>query len=898
MSVPAVPDLLDIFYAAPDAGGRVLMQRAMQQIVRAVPDITLARAFLGNETTLWLWGTSMSDDPMAERAHTSDDLPHHIQALTQPEAFMVLPDSNTLLVAMRRIAADQAESIGVLALHYADAIPEDKQVAPALARQITLVMHNRHMETVLRQQVQVLASLNESRNFEEMAGVLGSYTLNPGQFVSINLFDRPEQDALPTGIRIIVTANQEDVYTPDDYLAVDADFARSFLTYLDSEEGFLAESVANDGRLPQRIKDWLSEQKIVSIFQLPLRIGDNVYGFISYNDMRSPIVTSQVEKQAFHSIADQVAVNLERQDLLEQTRRSLEETRTLYQVSDALMHANTMPELLTVLQHHVASDAKSISLVTMSYQYDVLVGITIRYLIRDGAVVEVNQPIHTSMSGDDLVAIQTYWQGIGDNLEVTADVSQTLSDVTPFQAYLKQQGVGSAITIPVLEDGVRTYQISIAWAEPRTFEKRYLRLMEAVQAEVTIVLQNQAYIRTVHQTAEESARQLRVLQLLNDLSIRSNSPDLDETQLLDMVAEVLVKATGTDYSAILMVDPDRAYSTVTSEYPASGLEGKRFRNDDGINARLLTQEAALQVHNIADDPNLNDDNRAILLEAGMKAGIYLPLLDAENRLPGIAAAFYQEPVSEFDPEMLEVAQTIVSQAVVNLQKIRLIEESRRQTTQLRRITAFSQAIQTDLQSQTILETAMSFSQQILSFDYLTIITYNLTSGDLNIVARYEGDTNQIDMTGIAVDVAQNHPVEEVWQQKVTRQYDDLREYPDVQHPYRAHLRTLIVTPIMTRGIASGLLEIGSRLPGAYNDADIAAIQQITGQIGVALANADAFARSQKVARNKALANDIIARMQEQIEVEKILDVTAAELGRALGAKKARIRLGIDLPDKP
>ena len=73
----------------------------------------------------------------------------------------------------------------------------------------------------------------------------------------------------------------------------------------------------------------------------------------------------------------------------------------------------------------------------------------------------------------------------------------------------------------------------------------------------------------------------------------------------------------------------------------------------------------------------------------------------------------------------------------------------------------------------------------------------------------------------------------------------------------------------------------------------AAFQQMSNQVAVALSNANAYARSQKVAQNKALANEIVAELQQQTEVESILQVTARELGKALGAKRARIRLSAD-----
>jgi GAF domain-containing protein len=90
-------------------------------------------------------------------------------------------------------------------------------------------------------------------------------------------------------------------------------------------------------------------------------------------------------------------------------------------------------------------------------------------------------------------------------------------------------------------------------------------------------------------------------------------------------------------------------------------------------------------------------------------------------------------------------------------------------------------------------------------------------------------------------------------------------------------------------------EIGSLQDSAFSATDVAAFRQMTNQLAVAYANAETYSQSQRLARNKVQANEIIAHMQQQADVNAILHVTAQELGKALGAKRARIRLGLDVP---
>ena len=67
-------------------------------------------------------------------------------------------------------------------------------------------------------------------------------------------------------------------------------------------------------------------------------------------------------------------------------------------------------------------------------------------------------------------------------------------------------------------------------------------------------------------------------------------------------------------------------------------------------------------------------------------------------------------------------------------------------------------------------------------------------------------------------------------------------------------------------------------------------RQMTDQLAVAIENAEAYTQSQRQARNEALVNDIATRLQRQTDVQSMLDITLSEMGKALGARRARIRL--------
>jgi GAF domain-containing protein len=104
------------------------------------------------------------------------------------------------------------------------------------------------------------------------------------------------------------------------------------------------------------------------------------------------------------------------------------------------------------------------------------------------------------------------------------------------------------------------------------------------------------------------------------------------------------------------------------------------------------------------------------------------------------------------------------------------------------------------------------------------------------------------------------------------------------------MRAALVELIFSRGVALGVVEIASKGATTYSETDVVIFKQVVNQIGIAIENAQAYMQSQRIARSKALVNEISTQLQRQVDIDSILNVTASELGRALGARRARIRL--------
>ena len=119
----------------------------------------------------------------------------------------------------------------------------------------------------------------------------------------------------------------------------------------------------------------------------------------------------------------------------------------------------------------------------------------------------------------------------------------------------------------------------------------------------------------------------------------------------------------------------------------------------------------------------------------------------------------------------------------------------------------------------------------------------------------------------------------------------MAEWNHLHHSFNEDVKSLIAVPLYLRGTIQGIVEVGKVLRNGFSNTDIAIFQQLASQLAVALESADAYTQNQRLARSKAQVNEITNSLQRQTELDRIMTVTARELGKALGAKRARIRLG-------
>jgi GAF domain-containing protein len=386
--------------------------------------------------------------------------------------------------------------------------------------------------------------------------------------------------------------------------------------------------------------------------------------------------------------------------------------------------------------------------------------------------------------------------------------------------------------------------------------------------------------------------QVQQLQTINELAAQLTTIQ-DEQSLLDQTCQALYNALQPDHVGVTMIDPGDVTATVVSEYPENGTVGLKIEARGGLQDQLRATREPVLVNDVNNDPDLADLSRQALQSIGIQSVLLLPLFDEGDTYIGAIGLDIYEAGRPFSPDMIDTARTITAQVEVTLQSLRLLRGIRRQAAQLEQLTQLGQLLQTALDPEDVLRLTMSHITSVFDAQHASILFYNMAENRFHLVARRDGETLQIKSAdGPPID-ALGTTAARIWETREALFIDDLETHADLHHDFREDIRSLLGQPIFSRGTVLGVFQIGSTQPYAYQQADSAILQQTISLMSAAVENAETYTQGQRLARAKALSNDIASQLQRQLEIDQIMSVTINELGQALGARRGRIRLATD-----
>jgi len=226
--------------------------------------------------------------------------------------------------------------------------------------------------------------------------------------------------------------------------------------------------------------------------------------------------------------------------------------------------------------------------------------------------------------------------------------------------------------------------IGIVRYEVRPFTASQIALLETFADQAAIAIENERLLTELQSRTDQLTRSVNELRALGEVG-QAVSSTLDLETVLTTIVSRAAELAGTDGGAIYEYDDAAEQFWLRAEHGLAGslIAARRevgILKGAGAVGRLAVTREPIQITDIADEGAYQSHLRGVLLTAGVRSLLAVPLL-REDRLIGGLVVNRNQP-GEFASEVVDLLRTFATQSALAIQNARLFHEIEDKSRQL------------------------------------------------------------------------------------------------------------------------------------------------------------------------------------------------------------------------
>ena len=273
-----------------------------------------------------------------------------------------------------------------------------------------------------------------------------------------------------------------------------------------------------------------------------------------------------------------------------------------------------------------------------------------------------------------------------------------------------------------------------------------------------------------------------------------------------------------------------------------------------------------------------------------KAEMAVPMI-VGDKLLGVLDV-QSEELDRFTKEDAVIKGTLASQVAVAMQNLREHEVAQKVAADLGVVAEVGIAAATITEIEKLLQEVVDLSKKSFGLYHVHIYLLNENDDMLQLTSGAGEVGRQMVSEGRSISLDSEKSL--VARAARTRQgvvVNDVRSDPDfLPNPLLPDTRAEMAVPMLVAGKVIGVLDVQSEIVGRFTEIDVNIKTTLAAQIAVAVENARAFASTQKQAERETRLNTIAQKIQNTATIEEALQITARELGHALGKRQTLVAL--------
>jgi GAF domain-containing protein len=378
--------------------------------------------------------------------------------------------------------------------------------------------------------------------------------------------------------------------------------------------------------------------------------------------------------QLLQTFADQAVIAIENVRLFNETKEALErQTAT----ADILRVISSSPTDVQPVFDTIAQRAVRVcdGIYCGVYRFDgALVDLAAQSGMSAESVAEIRRVYPLPLTSDTLV-VQSVREGkVIHSADLLNDPSETVRRIA------QVGGHRSAVVVPMLRSGAVVGVIVVTRIDraggPRPFTEKEIALLQTFADQAVIAIENVRLFQELQARTRELGRSVEELRALGEVS-RAVSSTLDLEVVLQTIVSRASQLAGADGCAIYEYREDTAEFQVraTHNFDASFVQVLRampLRTGEGAMGRATAAREPLQIADISVPGAYQSRLRRVLIEAGYRAVISVPMLLEEQVIGSMSLV--RKTSDQFPSEVVELLKNFATQSSLAIQNARLFRE--------------------------------------------------------------------------------------------------------------------------------------------------------------------------------------------------------------------------------
>ena len=460
---------------------------------------------------------------------------------------------------------------------------------------------------------------------------------------------------------------------------------------------------------------------------------------------------------------------------------------------------------------------------------------------------------------------------------------------------IKRGGFRTMLGVPLLREGIPIGVIALCRSTVLPFTDRQIDLVTTFADQAVIAIENVRLFDEVNARTEDLRETLQQQTATADVLKVISRSTLDGKRDLESVLETLLE------SAIRLCDATRGhvyrydgeflrFAAAYGAWPGfrAWLEANPLRPSRGsIAGRAALDLRVCHVPDVLSDAEY--EQHELLVHQSFRSALCVPML-REGALIGVIAIV--KPKAEpFTDKQIELVSTFADQAVIAIENVRLFDEVQARTRELsqsvdelRALGEVSQAVNSTVDLQTVLNTIVSRATQLSGTDAGAIYVYDQTAQDFHLRATYGMDDAIIaEIKDRRIQLGET-AIGEAVEQRIPLQIPDIQE--DLNSPVldiivRAGFRALLILPLLSADRTIGALVVRRKQPGEFPKHTVDLLQTFAAQSVLAIQNARLFENVEARTRDLAKSLEELRTAQDRlIQTEKLASLGQLTAGIA------------------